>query len=632
MAQVMGLMFEEEPGPEDKSARPSLLEEARQLGVRPKTLEPRPKSDDQAVILREIKRRTAYSCFILDRYQASGRFRPQCINIDDLNVQLPCSEEDFRFGVPVQTGFLKDNIGRFDNPETSPDPGIATTQVLSIYIRLVEIWGRFSRWSCKGGRRTEQYPPWDSRTEFYKLRKQLDAFHESLPPKLTFSPTKVARHIGGGTLTLYTAIHTLYSLCRIVLHREYIPFIPLRCSGPSGPLDEPMFPKEKYDVPEGFWEESAEHIFKAARDIMEIVRVTADRQVLVESPQVGFAIWTAAFVGVSSCNFPHMDQQSYMCDKPLNAERGNFDEDWKGATGLAVRTLNQMKPKSKMACGWSFWIHRLHRYFQGIKQDHNRSIMELNLPSSEYQRRVAAARELSLREGGHGGGLDEYKLLEKELKDFGPSIEQDRYDSPESRNSPFPRGSTRGGAASYVKIEANSERPPTRNGVEGSWAAVNTTAPNGAEDYQTLNTTGYPAQSPQNGLHSTTYYPRAPTSNPPSLMGSGPRSTPSDLNSPYTRSDIIMNGTGPPFARKQSGGEGEMYGPQDVQIHEDPFEKFEHISHYGVDIQGFASGMPYQYWGDAAMDGRPLTSNMNINFMQAVGGVPGSGGVEGFIQ
>jgi len=626
MAQVMGLMFEDDPRASERPQRPSLVEEARQLGVRPKTLDPGARSDEQALIHQEIKRRTAYSCFILDRYQASGRYRPQIINIDDLHVQLPCSEEDFQFGINVKTGSLKDSPSPPDSNQASRT--IASTQVLSIYIRLVEIWGRFSRWSCKGGRREEIFPPWSERSEFYKLRKQLEAFHDSLPPKLTFSPTKIAAHIAAGSITLYTAIHTLYSLCNIVLHREYIPFVPLRCQKPSGPLDEPTFPPES--VPVGFWEESAEIMFKSARDIMEIVRVTSDRQVLVESPQVGFAVWTAAFVGICSINFPYMDQACYMCDPPINDEHGNaFTGSWKGATGLAIKTLNQMKPKSKMACGWSFWIDRLHRYYEGIKRDYDSSIRALGGPSSEHQR--------SLREGGLGGGLEEYKLLEKELKDFGPSLEQVRYDSPESRGSPFSRASMRG---PHIKMEApgsTDPRPATRNGGEGSWAAVNNGAPHngtGAPDEYAAQSLGYPSHSPQNGMHSTTYYPRAPTSNPPSLLsGTNARSTPVDLSSPYSRSEGYVNGGGG-YARKPGNSQlspQEQYkmgagpgwdGARNAQRSpENAFRSLEQINMHGVDVAAFGGGLDYAYWPDS-LDSAGMGPG-GLNFMQAAAGPVG---------
>lgn len=419
MAQTMRLMFEDDPRKYQEPVRPARVEKMRQLGMKSNATETGVVTDERTLVHREIKRRTAYSCFILDRYQALGQNRPQIINIDDLNVQLPCSEEDFQFGINVKTGSLKDSPGSPDSQDSSRN--ITSTPILSIYIRLVEIWGCLARWSCKGGRREEQYPPWDHRSKFYKLRQQLVAFHDSLPPRLTFSPTKISAHISRGTINLYTAIHILYSLCNIVLHREYIPFLPLRTNGPNGPLTEPRFPPDKYDIPEGFWDESAELIFKSARDIMDIVRVTSDRQVLVESPQVGFAIWSAAFIGIYSVHFPYMDKNSYMSN-PRTTPGNTHSTSNNDAIALAMRTLKLMLPRSEMACGWSVWLKRMGRFFENFRKD---------LPSSEHQRRVG---ELGLREGPNGGSLD---------------TEPDQ-------------------ALDHV-------RSASRNGTEGGWAAVNTT-------------------------------------------------------------------------------------------------------------------------------------------------------------
>ncbi len=134
----MGLMFEDDPKTTKKPRSPALVEEAKKLGVRSKLPDSAgPKSDEQSLIQQEIKRRTVYSCFILDRYQASGRFRPQNINVDDLHVQLPCSEEDFQFGMPAVTGSLRDEP---PSPATMEGRTLGTTQVLSTFIRLVEIW------------------------------------------------------------------------------------------------------------------------------------------------------------------------------------------------------------------------------------------------------------------------------------------------------------------------------------------------------------------------------------------------------------------------------------------------------------------------------------------------------------
>ncbi|OBT60382.1 hypothetical protein VE03_10894 [Pseudogymnoascus sp. 23342-1-I1] len=74
---------------------------------------------------------------------AFGRCRPQIININDLGVQLPCSEEDFQFGINVKTGSLKDSAWSRDGHDGSTT--ITSTRVLSIYIRLVALAAVFDQ-------------------------------------------------------------------------------------------------------------------------------------------------------------------------------------------------------------------------------------------------------------------------------------------------------------------------------------------------------------------------------------------------------------------------------------------------------------------------------------------------------
>ncbi len=133
------------------------VEEVERLGVKRKILKPGAKLDAEAFVSREIKRRTMWSCFIIDRYLSSGRARPQ-MDAETLHIQLPCSADDFRLGTNVKTEFLHPGVQPFqeDNGlrnEQLADVGVGSD--LSIYIKLVEVWGRFSKWSCAGGRRSE---------------------------------------------------------------------------------------------------------------------------------------------------------------------------------------------------------------------------------------------------------------------------------------------------------------------------------------------------------------------------------------------------------------------------------------------------------------------------------------------
>jgi hypothetical protein len=181
--------------------------------------------------------------------------------------------------------------------------------------------------------------------------------------------------------------------------------------------------------------------------------------------------------GIYSVHFPYMDKNSYMSNPPTTPDE-TYSTTSNDVIALAIKTLKLMLPRSEMACGWSVWMKRMGRYFENIKKDCYRSIESLGLPSSEHQRRV---RELSLREGPNAGSLEVYKLLEKELKNVGPSLKQDRYDSPD-RFFPFSAAATGvSRPAPHFKTEPAQAlghvRSASRNGTEGGWAAVNTTTP-----------------------------------------------------------------------------------------------------------------------------------------------------------
>lgn len=289
------------------------------------------------------------------------------------------------------------------------------------------------------------------------------------------------------TSTPYTLVHTVYSLCQVILHREYVPFIPIRCKKPEGPLDPPMFPPNKYHVPAGFWDDSARECFRSARDIMDLVRSCQEWNALVETPIIGFAIYTVAFVGVYCINFPWMDKDGYMCTQPSSASAvrpdGSKTGESKGfeAARKALMMLGQMSSRLHMADGWFRTINRMHKYFRRMKSDYSKNVKASDSGSTESDDSPTSGRHLSLREGGAGGGLDEFRLLERTLADFG-NLE----DSDIQMTDAGPRPSSRALDAVYddsnsgttVKSEEMGERavattePPRSEG--GPWNAINT--------------------------------------------------------------------------------------------------------------------------------------------------------------
>ena len=263
---------------------------------------------------------------------------------------------------------------------------------------------------------------------------------------------------------------------------------------------------------------------------MDLVNACQARSLLVETPIIGFGLYSVAFVGVYAMNFPHMDPDGYMCGK------GGDSSDIAGgqrAAREALEIIGQMRNRLPMARNWFRTIHRVHRYYEKIIGDYKangRSHGDASSSTSDVSH-----RNVSLREGGIGGGVESFKLLEKTLKEFGTiedeevepflSNERDR----KARNS-F-NGSNFGDGTSLPRI---TSRP-----LE-SWTAINSIVnPTPSSDQRPRPHHTHSSSSDQIQHH----IPHMPTpkdspslQQPPSLMSPGTTSTPSiPPSSPYQR-------------------------------------------------------------------------------------------------
>ncbi|KAH8681441.1 fungal-specific transcription factor domain-containing protein [Xylariales sp. PMI_506] len=378
-----------------------LLQQDRHLNHRARL--PAAQLSSHVILDHETKRRTMFSCFVLDRMLACGKERLSIIQTKDLQIQLPCAEDKFDLTMEAMTGFL--GLGDKDDDPPGPDDS-----VLSHFIRLVKLWGDISAYSIAGGRLTEDHPPWNSQTQFYKLKEKLSRFDDALPHTFRFSRSNYFKHENQAS-SVYVLLHMLRNVSIIMLHREYIPFVPIRCIEPEGPLDRPTFPKE--ETPDGFWLESAEQVFKAAREIVDLIEICQKKEKLPQSTIVLFAIWTAAFVGLYALHFPQMDINRHILDHKWNEPRPDEKgEDFfkHGPLGLTFATLTKMSICLTMASTYATVLTNMDKYFEKIKRDYERH--------AESNQSLSRQTSLHLRLGGNGGGLEEYKKLPI-LKDFG---------------------------------------------------------------------------------------------------------------------------------------------------------------------------------------------------------------------
>lgn len=458
MAQFLKLGFGDIPGPGDMDNKSAELQRRGSF------------QQSQVALDKEIRRRTMFSCFILDRMLSCGKERVSIVNAEDLQIQLPCSEDKFDLAMEVPTGFLRDRArhGMDDS-------------VLSRFIQLVDIWGEISKYSSEGGRtskREENHPPWTTESAFYQLDKRLEEFDAELPGTFTFSRSNYFKHENHQASSVFVLLHMLRCVCLIMLHREWIPFVPIRCEYPQGPLDHPIPPT----APDGFWISSAEQVFKASRDIIDLIEICQRKNKLPQSTIVLFAIWTASFCGLYAAHFPQMDIPKHM----LNYDYENDDQDEsvsdvlrRGSVAFAAATLHKMSKYQKMASTYVGILRQMDKYFDKIKQDYFRF---------NAKARNAGEVTLRVRDGGIGGGLEEYQRHDKKLKDFGFFHPEDHNNDDHSdRSSP----------------NTIYHRPPTENSSSkstqpGSFTAINRTPITPApETGHLLNNGGYPTPHPE---------------------------------------------------------------------------------------------------------------------------------------
>ncbi|KAH9887152.1 hypothetical protein F4778DRAFT_786451 [Xylariomycetidae sp. FL2044] len=451
MAQGLGLGFVDAQEPGETTQGPSNQQRKE------------PNQQSQVLMTKEIKRRIMFSCFILDRMLSCGKERVSMIRREDLQIQLPCSEDKFDLAMEVRTGYLTDLVRHG-----------ADDSVLSRFIQLVDIWGEISNYSSRGGRLSEQLPPWDAKTRFYKLREALERFDADLPGTFTFSRSNYFRHENHQASSVYVLLHMLRCVCLIFLHREYVPFVPIRCQGPEGPLDSPVFPPHEYEPPDGWWMASAERMFKAARDIVDLIEICQRKDRLPQSTVVLFAIWTASFVGLYGHHFPQMDTERHMLNYDYDAGGQNEaapDVYRQGPTALTFQTLEKMSTWLKMASAYVSIFRQMDKYFEKIKQDYHKY--------AQMNNQTNGAKSSRVREGGTGGGLEEYKPLYGQLKDFGTirSNEHEPGDSYEvSRASTMDRAASIG-TEHYSTINRTASSTPA-----ASFTAINRTPSISAAD------------------------------------------------------------------------------------------------------------------------------------------------------
>jgi hypothetical protein len=179
-----------------------------------------PKSSEILFIQKEIRRRTFWSCFLLDRFAACALGRPTLIDEEDCDLRLPCHEEiwnlEHPFESPLIGEYFKDDQIKHDARLTLTNNGMS-----ACLLSVTALLGRV----CQHVNRSKPYnalPPWDPNSQFIALGTELDMWYRSLTPHYTYKRERMHQLMADGVGTAFALVHLLYCSAIVALNRPNI--------------------------------------------------------------------------------------------------------------------------------------------------------------------------------------------------------------------------------------------------------------------------------------------------------------------------------------------------------------------------------------------------------------------------
>ncbi|KAI1132008.1 hypothetical protein F5Y10DRAFT_284962 [Nemania abortiva] len=279
-----------------------------------------PKASSNTPILSEVEIRTMWTYFAIDKLLSCGKQRPAMMKPEDIEVRMPQSEEDFVFGTePRGLVSFEDLMGDKSLRKETSGPGFH----FCILIRGLDIWHKIHSWIVDGGRKQPRMTepencPWNSTSQWAKLKEQLLHWREDQDSRLKYPGTKVATHVHFRQGEVFAYINLLYYLCLIFLCREYIPLLPIAEREPRGPIDPPFYSEE---APTGWWRQNTDELFEAAAQVSYIMRDLNSLDIALHTPFTGLCVFTAALMNWYTVSFPHMHRlEERELRKQLGAE------------------------------------------------------------------------------------------------------------------------------------------------------------------------------------------------------------------------------------------------------------------------------------------------------------------------
>ena len=294
------------------------------------------KSQKLSFVDEEIRRRTMFACFLMDRYTSSGSDRATFISEKKIDIQLPIRERNFQRGIPGKTECLEQYLSRSKDPKrevdetsfdkkneraegrselrhellahsnsisrdnriptqkTGPpdqdedlepeaaDQPKANMGVAAYIVRAVALWHMILHYMNLGGRQRDQCHIWDPQSHFFELKRQAHDLITSLPERLRNTEENLHTHAAEKLGNQFLFLHIICNQVSMCLYRFAIP------SSPTAKVPE--------DIPEQFVKEAIPIALEAASNVSRLLEKAQEHN--VTAPFAGYCAFMSSTVHI----------------------------------------------------------------------------------------------------------------------------------------------------------------------------------------------------------------------------------------------------------------------------------------------------------------------------------------------
>lgn len=227
---------------------------------------------------REIRRRTMWACFLMDRFESSGTGRPTFIKEETLEIQLPVKEQMFLLDIPGPTESLRGEIARPSTPsgpqQSDPKQNLG---VAAYVIRSIALYSNVITYFKQGASDKDPYPMWQPESKYFSLIKQLKDFEEAMPHDMVYNSENIRAHESEGLVNQFIFLYIVIQQTTLFLN-DFATHLE-----PGGPLS---------NAPKEFVAKMRTNAMEAAGRIAQLINDGKSHP--ITAPFIGYCAFSAS--------------------------------------------------------------------------------------------------------------------------------------------------------------------------------------------------------------------------------------------------------------------------------------------------------------------------------------------------